>query len=576
MANRFAGSTPPATTHKIRRTSSYAEAGLALRPGTDHDPMPVAPNPPLAPLMRHSVSNATMMTGMIGPHVNQASSDRDNTSVSQPGLETLEPFHARTFPYLGGPESVARVSSLRTDTTTGAQRLASLIRSRCPNVQIDPDIERFQPKPVESSIVDRYAARDVLVRKRREDPKFKDPSKGLGNVLKSKQAKQKAADSTNWVFEGHELSVALREAVEGSGNVGVAKELIHMGADVNSFKQVSKSRLGGSRINSFPINYTKIAANQNNTDMVSLFATSGVSPDNLVEALEQAVEQNLPNVVLTLLQHGVDPNARNGSIFASAVTSQNPALVRLLLRSRSKIRKDLLSRNLPTAAEQGQSEVVSMLVKYGADTRFKDASTLRKAVHAQSIDLVLTIIQGAKAVARSDIASSVIGEAFSPTSSLTVPEQRLLVEILLCAGANGDPVAQILAPVVRAGHRSIAKLLVKHGANLQYQNAEALRTAVATDNLDMLSTLLLGKIPKEVASSIVDEIPHNCSDERTYSMLSLLIGKGAKGAPLDRALVRTVQHKSYKSVGLLLDHQANVYFERSQPLRVTCSWQIYC
>ncbi|KAL9104386.1 MAG: hypothetical protein Q9163_000644 [Psora crenata] len=548
MAIQFADSTPQVTTYEIRRMSSYAEAGLTLRPGIDHGPMRVSPRPPSATLMRHSTSNATMTIGTTGHHINQATLDRDDASVSQPGLEILQ--------------------NPRTDTSTGAQKLASLIHSRCPNVQIDPDIERFQPRPIESSIADRLDARDLLIRKRREDPKFKDSTKRLGKVLKPKLARQNAADSGNWVFKGHELSLALREVVEISGNVGIAKALIDDGADVNSFKQASKSRLGVSRIDSIPINYTKIAVHQNNTDMVSLFATSTVSQNYLVEALEQAVEQNLPNIVLILLQHGVDPNSCEGSIFASAVASQNPALVRLLLRSRSKIRQDLLSSNLPTAAEQGQTEIVSMLVKHGADISFANASALRKAVHAQSINLVLTILKGVEGVARSDIASSVIAEAFSATSSLTVPEQWLLIHILLCAGANGDPVAQILTPVVRAGHQCIAKLLIEHGADLQYKNAEALRIAIATDNLHMLSTLLLGRTTKEVVSSAVDETPHNCGDDRTYSILSLLIAKGANGPPLDRALVRAVQRKSYKTVGLLLDHEASVDVQRSQPLRM--------
>ncbi|KAL9127851.1 MAG: hypothetical protein Q9217_003342 [Psora testacea] len=177
-------------------------------------------------------------------------------------------------------------------------------------------------------------------------------------------------------------------------------------------------------------------------------------------------------------------------------------------------------------------------------------------------------MKGVESSARSDIASSVISEAFSTSSSLTVPEQRLLVDILLCAGAKGDPVARILAQVVRAGHRSVAKLLVKYGANLCYKNAEALRVAVAADNLDMLSTLLRGRITEEVASSIVDETPHTCGDDRTYSILSLLIDEGANGPPLDRALVRAVQRKSNKTIGLLLDHQVNINIEGAQPLRM--------
>lgn len=337
-------------------------------------------------------------------------------------------------------------------------------------------------------------------------------------------------------LESHELSLALREAVEESENIGVVKELISMGADVNDFK--------------------------------SILANSGIALNKLVEALQQSVEQNSPNMVVTLLQHGVDPNACNGSIFTSAVASQSPELVRLLLRSRSKVRNDSLTRNLPTAVEHGQTEIVSMLVAHGADPSFGNASALRKAVRAQRIDLVLAIMKGIKGNARGTIASSVIGEAFSATSVITVPEQRLLVDILLCAGASGDPVAQLTISVVRAGQQSIAKLLVKHRVNLQYNNAKALRIAVSVNNLGMLSTLFLGKVEEEVASSLIDEIPHTSNDDRNHSIMSLLVKKGAKGAPMSRVLVRAVQNKSMKSVGLLLDHGANVEIDGSQPLRM--------
>jgi hypothetical protein len=320
MAVQFAGSAPSEATYVIRRKSFFAQAGVALRPATDHDPMPIPSSPAPTALLRHSVSNATLATGMTGPRFNQATSNRDNASLSQPGLEALEPFHANTFRHLGGNEILGHVSSVRTDTTLGAQRLARLIQSRCPEVHIGPKIERSRPSAIESSVVDISVAHDVLVRIRRQDPKFRDQPKILDKIFKSKKAKQNAADSRTWTFESHELSLALREAVGESGNVGVAKELISMGADVNEFK----SKVKRSRVDSIPINYSQIAANRNDTDMVSLLATSGIAPNSLVEALEQSVEQNLPNVVMTLLQHGVDPNARSGSIFTSVITSQNP------------------------------------------------------------------------------------------------------------------------------------------------------------------------------------------------------------------------------------------------------------
>lgn len=497
---------------------------------------------------------------MRGHPINGATSDQENVSISQPGLEALEQSHMEISGHLRGNEMMRHTNDVQTDATIGAQRLASLIQSKCPDVQVDPKLERSLVRTVETSTVDRSDAHNILVHIRRQNPK----ARGLTTLFKSKKSKLNAADTRTWIFESHELSLALREVVQEVGNVRMANELISMGADVNDFK--SKAR--GFRVASTPINYAQIAVNRNDADMLSFLATSGVSSSNLIDALERSVEQNLPSMVKILLQHGVDPNARNGSIFTSAITSQSPVLVRLLLRSRQGIRKDLLTRNLPTAVEHGQIEIVSRLVAYGADPGFENASALRRAVKAQRIDLTLAIFKGVEGSLSRQIATSVIGDAFSATSSITIDQQSLLLEILLMAGASGDSVAEILAPVVRAGQQSIAELLVRYHVNLQFNNAEALRIAFSASNLGILSALLSGNIEKEVASSLVDEIPRTWNEDQIHSILSLLIWKGAKGPSLSRALVSAVQRKSVKSINMLLDHGANIDFDGSQPLQV--------
>lgn len=596
MALQFAGSLPPEVTGKIKRMTSYAEAGISLQPDDNQGTVRRATfsaksTPQVASPVRHASSDATTTTRVRRLRRTQALSGRATSSESQPGLEPIESIleipdwrhqdkipprptsrqhtaPANFFGHREESEDVMRSSSIRTDTASRAQRLASLIQVRCPKVTMDPDIEIFAPRPPDISIVDRTTARDILARIRRENPKFKRSSDGLGKYLMPKQAKQNSSDIDTWTFDEHELSLALRVVVDQLGLVGVAKELIDMGADIHSLKQEPKSKVRAfisSQSNSIPYNFAKIAAIGNNVEMIHLLAARGASRDELAEALEQAVSQNRPMVVLALLQNHADPNAHDGSIFASAVASQDPALVKLLLRARQKIDKRWLTENLVNAVAQGQTEIVSLLLIYGADVSYAGASALRISVQAQRIDLVLAIVK-MKVGVMGQLATSVIEDAFLSSSSLTVPEQYLLLEILLCAGATGEPVARLLPSVVRAGHRSIVELLVMHGADLQYHRAEALRGAVVGANLGILSTLLLRNIPQELASSLIDEVPHSCKDDQTYELMSVLIAKGAEGLPLDRALVRAVQGKYGKTVGLLLDHHASIMFEDSQAL----------
>ena len=161
--------------------------------------------------------------------------EASTTSVSQAGLEALEPVrvHANALRHLGGNQRFERVNSARTERTVGGQRLAALIQSRCPDVHIEPDIERGQLRPVDSSIVEKNIALDALVHIRRRNPKYTDQPKGLSKMFKSKKSKERAADNRTWTFIGPELSVALHEAVGEPGRTGVAKELIAIGADVN-------------------------------------------------------------------------------------------------------------------------------------------------------------------------------------------------------------------------------------------------------------------------------------------------------------------------------------------------------
>ncbi len=550
MAVLFAGSVPPELTNEIRRRSSYIKTGPALG---------------------HSVPNATSLTEITRLRIDESHEFGDTASLSQPGLEVPDLLHQASVRHLGNLRNIRRDSSQRTTSTIGAQRIAALIQSRCPNIEMEPEIGWAQSRPVEPSIIDRHSARDILIRNRHQDPEFPDPSKSLRNKFKPKQVQERLADTATWRFEPHELSLALRQVVaeEEMGSAGVAKALIDLGADVNTVvKRVQRSKLRGSRVEAEPINYAQIATSHNNLDMVYLFATIPVAPANLVAALEQAVEQNLPRIVLALLQLGVNWSARGESILGKAITSQSPMLVRYLLRSRSTADGDLLTKSLPSAVQQGQIEIVSLLVTYGACTTVEHLSGLRKAVQLQRNDMVLAIMKGVDSNGRSQIASSVIGDAFSTSSLRGIDEQRLLIDILLCAGARGDSVAQVLVHVVRAHHGSIAKLLIKHGANLQFNNAEALRLAVASMDFNILPTLLLGEVPKGVAGSVMDETPHNCSDNKTYAMISLLIAKGARGRPLDRALVQAIQHGRLRTAGLLLDHRADVNVNRCQPIRM--------
>ncbi|CAD6585238.1 MAG: hypothetical protein ASARMPRED_002104 [Alectoria sarmentosa] len=603
MAAQFAGPIP-LVTKKIRRRSSYAQAGGASN-STAIDPIiHAAPSaallrtqslaetsiPPTAILLRHSPSDASATVRLRGTSAYQTLSDHDNSSVSQAGLEAMDaiaenedwegghpptqsvPFHIRsshrnhskTTDFL---EGVSRRSSIRTDTAGRAERLETLVQAKSPKVARGPVIEASGPWTRQASVIDRSHAHDILVRSHTGHPKYKDPSAGLAGLLKSKKSKQKASDDQNWVFNKEELSLALQEALE-SGHVGVAEVLIDLGADVNFRTTVAKRKLHRNDVRSVPTNHIKIAASTSNIDMVRLLASHGASSTNQAEALDTAVKQNLPGVVETLLKYDADPNSIGGTIFQSAITTQNAAIVKLLLRARKGVLRSLLNACLPTAVEQGQVEIVSLLVLYGADVNDDHALALRKAVQSQRADLLLATMKGNPS---SQSVSLAFEDAFLPNSPIGIEDKYLLLDILLCGGANGNPVAEVLIRVVRAGHCGIARMLIAHGASLDFKRAAALKQAVIAQNVRMLNTLSLGRISSACATDVFTEIPQPFVERQTKNLMSPLISKGAKGIPLDKALVSAVQQKLEDVTVLLLDHKASADYNDAQALQIAAT-----
>lgn len=301
MAIRYTGSLPPVLKKKVARRSSYAKARASTLASADAPPMPTASASASGPLgtqslaethalpvsntLRHTHPAASIAARDRRRHSSQTCSTREDSSVSQAGLEAVNEV-----------EVILRESSVRSDTVDRARRLASLIKARCPEVMVNSDIQPQEPRVRQASIADRTHAHDILVRGRRESPSFRDPTVGMGKLLKSKESKQRAQDTHTWTFSDEEKSYALREAVE-TGYVGVAEVLLDMGTDVNAVRESAKTKILRTKTTTArPTNYIQIAASSNNVEMVNLLASHRVSQRSLAEALENAVRQNLPNV----------------------------------------------------------------------------------------------------------------------------------------------------------------------------------------------------------------------------------------------------------------------------------------
>jgi ankyrin repeat protein len=129
-----------------------------------------------------------------------------------------------------------------------------------------------------------------------------------------------------------------------------------------------------------------------------------------------------------------------------------------------------------------------------------------------------------------------------------------LAEGLLCAGADGDVVSAALVEACAKEFYEMVDLLISYGASVEFQDAAALRTAIARGQSSLVQLLLNEKTPLSpiYASEFIEHIPKTIAHEDRYAMLSVLLRKGAGGPPLDDALVDAVQAGDVESAKLLL------------------------
>jgi ankyrin repeat domain-containing protein 50 len=499
----------------------------------------------------------------------------DVTSTSQAGLEaldTIEEFAGRHGSAVDEPIRDWRIASSANDRTNAengrrgshlnqsaqsdndrrVRALESEMRARCPEVTKDPVLERPSVMPRYTSNVERADAHDLLVRRRCSRPNYKDPNSGLGR-LKTRKSKMKASDTHRWQFNDVEICQALKEAVECQP-VGVVEALLEMGTNITSPHTEQKGKILRRKVVEVePENLLEVAVSRGNTDVLQVLASHGALSSHMAQALHSAVKQNLPDLVQILLEYGADPNAFRGGIILSAIELQKSSLVRLLFRAPVRINSDLLTDALEAAVTRNSLEIVSLLVLHEADINHKRGIALRKAVQDQRIEIVLSLMKGRPTATT---VSAVFDDAFSANSQRSVEEQQLLVKILLDAGATGEPLDEVLLRVVREGHQSIAKLLIRHHASPHYRGGEVLSISLVSEDLQMLRMLMSGPIDKSLVNELFNRLPRTYHKQETYDLISLLVSKGAEGRPLDAALVTAVQQKSSQVLELLLDNQA--------------------
>ncbi|KAI0128156.1 ankyrin [Hypoxylon sp. NC0597] len=397
---------------------------------------------------------------------------------------------------------------------------------------------------------DEFLAEELLKRQRSNES---HGHQSKGSISRAFTTKKKT-------WEYREIYNALVTHISNEGSPGVAECLILRlnlaGGNLNLAQKSRTSLL--SRRKSLDLaersQILQIAVKNGHYEMVEVLLpyADALSLDT---ALPTAIRDQNMAIAELLIRYGASvaqtADAQDAFRQACAVGGQ-PDLIALILGSEGRPPASWLSQSMVEAARAGCLGTVMHLSQSTADGNHDGAAALKAAIALGRRDIALAIVLGNKPPAQPGL-----NEAFDQLmthQNINPNEKMAMAEILLCAGAEGDSVSKALIHASATYFLEMVHLLVSYGASIEYQDAIAVRKAVSKGKVDLVEVMLGGrsKFSTHYASECVQLLPKKMRFEERYSLLNLLLHKGASGTPLDDALIDAVETGDLEAAKLLL------------------------
>ena len=441
------------------------------------------------------------------------------------------------------------------DSSSSQRRIAEL--SQQWDVRLPPPLlplTRPQHHPTFRTTTDDQIAEDQLQRQALDAVQSRRKS-GLSKAFSSNNLKK----TKN--VEPRDILEVLNAWVANCGSPGVAEALIakleETGVDLSGHQRQKSGILSRKRSVEGLTDKTKLlkyAVERDQSEMVQVLLPH-VDPPALDACVVYAIRGGNAQIAELLLSHGANATLAVDGQEALRHASTTPALsslVGLILRSDKQPHPQLLSQCLVGATRSGILDTVLLLVRSGAYGDYNQAEALKIAVQMGRRDLAAAIVMAPQPPQRPGL-----DEAFNALfqhRSISPAAKLELAELLLCAGAQGDPVSHALQEACHSQWFDMANLLASHGASVNYQGGTMLKTVIAQQQLDLAGALLNEKtsIDHNLASSCVASIPRHASKEHRYALLRLLLSKGAAGDSLSECLIHAVEAADAESIDLLL------------------------
>ncbi len=311
---------------------------------------------------------------------------------------------------------------------------------------------------------------------------------------------------------------------------------------------------------------------------------------NGAAALREAIGKCRVDVALAILTGAKPPaGAALNNAFAALfnhpniVPNDKMAMADVLLCA--GVEGDVVAAALAQAAQTGFSEMVGLLVSYGASVEYRDASVLRNAIARGKISLAQQLLAG----------PSVLSPIYATECLQYIPaeikpdERHALLSLLLRKGAAGAALNECLVAATKAGDVESVRLLVtprfpggrlveahdlkigprgmvydRHEtASVQYQGGLAVHLAVQMANLAVLEVLLSAQPSADTLGTIFPSV-NGLSPVDRYKMAERLLSTGLTGPCVHEALQRALEEhpprRDETYIALLLRHNADPNF----------------
>jgi hypothetical protein len=362
-------------------------------------------------------------------------------------------------------------------------------------------------------------------------------------------------------WDPKEIFDALNAHVAAAGSPGVAEALIAMlvgaGGDVNIASSKTKTNLLTRRRSMESMERSRLLQKAIETGQVDMVRVLSPHADALTldSSLPAAITTGNQTLVETLLRHGATARSASGedAFRRLCMAGGHANVIALILASEGRPSPEVLARGMVDAAHKGCLETVLRLSRAYADDNLTSAAALRESILQCRVDIAYAILTGPRPPI-GECLNGAFKHVFSHANIM--PHDKLaLADALLCSGAGGDIAASALLQAAKAGFTEMVELLVYHGASVEYDDAKLVRWAIQEEKASLVAQLLPSSAAFSPvrASECVACIPKTVTNTNRYTLLTVLLRKGAAGDVLNDALVEAVEAGDLATVELLLN-----------------------